>query len=146
MRTAAAQLQTFASECNDADMRPLTLPLMSAFSLCACKATTEQPIRTEKIPVSVSVNELVCHVRGVAAEQGLSFHYGTFTDATGPKATFRMVDSSLELELAKWGGGRAYELRAYDMSKSDGANRNANRAFDRFKTALIDGLKHKCAI
>ena len=71
---------------------------------------------------------------------------GTFTDATGPKATFRMVDSSLELELAKWGGGRAYELRAYDMSKSDGANRNANRAFDRFKTALIDGLKHKCAI
>ena len=129
-------------------MRYLTLSLMLAFSLilCACKATTQLPVKTEQIPVSVSVNELVCHVRGIAAQQGLSFHYGTFTDATGPKATFRLVGSSLELELARWGGSSAYELRAYDMSKTDKAHQAANRAFDRFKTELVERLKRKCAV
>lgn len=129
-------------------MRPVKLPLMFVFllTLCACKPTTELPIRIEQIPVSVSVDDLVCHVRGIAAEQGLSFHFGRFTDASGPKATLRLIGSSLELELTKWGGKGSYELRAYDMSGSDKAHQAANRAFERFKTALVDGLKHNCVV
>lgn len=129
-------------------MRSLTPSLISVLSLilCACEATTQLPVRTEQIPVSVSVNDLVCHVRGTAVEQGLSFHYGTFTDDIGPKATFRLVGSSSELELVKWGAGSAYELRAYDMSRADNAHQAANRAFDRFKTALVERLKAKCVL
>ena len=128
-------------------MRHVARHLIVALSLAlsACKATTQLPLRTEQIRVLVSVDQLVCHVRGIAAEQRLSFHYGTFTDQTGPRATFRLIGDVFELELVKWGAQSSYELRAYDMSKNASAGQAADRAFERFRTTLTEQLRRKCA-
>ncbi len=93
----------------------------------------------------MSVDELVCHVRAIAKEQRLSFHYGTFTDQTARKATIRLIGEAFELEMARWDARPKYEIRAYDMSKDGSARQIADRSFDRFKTTLIERLTGECA-
>ena len=117
----------------------------ASFATAACEPTVQLPVRAEIVAVSVSVDELVCHVRAIAKEQRLSFHYGTFTVQTGRKATIRLIGEAFELEMARWDARPQYEIRAYDMSKDGSARQIANRSFDQFKTTLIERLTGKCA-
>lgn len=123
--------------------RHLILPLMLA--LCSCKATTQLPVTTDEITVRVGVDELVCHVRGLSAEQNLSFHYGTFTGNGGGQATFRLIGDLFEITMVRWNSRPVYELHAYDTSKDARARQQAARGLEHFKAALLERLGQECA-
>lgn len=128
-------------------MRRLKSYLLSGalFVTAGCEPTIQLPVRTETVAVAVSVDQLICHVRAIAKEQRLSFHYGTFTDQTGPKATIRLIGETFELEMARWDRQPQYEIRAYDLSKDASARKAAARSLQRFKTTLIERLRGQCS-
>lgn len=72
----------------------LSLALVALLAVQACKPSVQLPVRTGFIAVPVSVDQLVCHVRAIAAEQQLDFHFSTFENDQGPKATMRLVGQS----------------------------------------------------
>jgi hypothetical protein len=113
--------------------------------LTACKATTKLPVRRELITLPTNVDQLVCHVRGIAAQQRLSFHYGTFPDTDGSTAvTFRLIGNTFELTLAKFELRGPYDLRAYDLSADGTGRQSADRAFEHFKSALTEPVGSQC--
>ena len=110
--------------------------------LASCRAQTQLPIIEQEVALSGPTEQLVCHVRGIAEAQKLSFHYGTFEPS---KATFRLIGDGFELVAYNPEGAHAYVLQAYDMS-SDGKGRApALRAFAAFRTALLEPVSSACA-
>lgn len=115
------------------------------FAAAACDANVQLPVRAETVAISTSVEDLVCHVRAISNEQGLSFHYGTFTKGTAQMATFRLIGEPFELEMVRWDARPQYEIRAYDMSKDGSARQIANRSLDEFTSALTERVTRICA-
>ena len=110
--------------------------------LASCRVQSRLPIVEQDVGVNVRPDQLVCHVRNIAAAQKLSFHYGTFEPS---KATFRLIGDGFELIAYNPEGPHTYVLQAYDMS-SDGRGRApAQRAFAAFRTALLKPLSSACA-
>ena len=110
--------------------------------VASCRAQTQLPIVEQEVRLGVSTDELVCHVRSIAAAQKLRFHYGTFEPS---KATFRLIGDGFELVAYNPEGPHSYVLQAYDIS-SDGKGRApAQRAFAAFRTALLGPPSSACA-
>ena len=110
--------------------------------LASCWARTQLPIVDQEVALSGPTEQVVCHVRGIAEAQKLSFHYGTFEPS---KATFRLIGDGFELIAYNPERAHTYVLQAYDMS-SDGKGRApALRAFAAFRTALLEPVSSACA-
>ena len=115
---------------------------LAFLSLASCWARTQLPVEEEEAELRVPVEQLVCHVREIAAAQKLSFHYGTFEPA---KATFRLIGKDFELVAYNPEGPSHSVVGAYDMS-SDGSGRApARRALAEFLTALQRPISPSCA-
>jgi hypothetical protein len=110
--------------------------------LASCSARSQLPIVEQEVALSSPTEQLVCHVRGIAEAQKLSFHYGTFEPR---KATFRLIGDGFELVAYNPEGGRAYVLQAYDMSADGKGRAPALRAFARFRSALLKPEGGACA-
>jgi hypothetical protein len=116
--------------------------LLGLLLLASCRAQTRLPIVEQDVELRVSTEQLVCHVRGIAEAQKLSFHYGTFEPS---KATFRLIGDGFELIAYNPEGPHTYVVQAYDMS-SDGKGRApALRAYAAFRTALLEPVSSACA-
>ncbi len=110
--------------------------------LASCWGRTQLPIVEQEVTLSGPTEQVVCHVRGIAEAQKLSFHYGTFEPS---KATFRLIGDGFELIAYNPERAHTYVLQAYDMS-SDGKGRApALRAFAAFRTALLEPVSSACA-
>ena len=122
----------------------LALALASTALLSACKATYELPLKSEQIELRVSTGQLVCHVRKIAADQGLSFHYGTDVQPQGTLATFRLIDDEFEIVLVAE-RRFSYILDIYDTSPNGSARTRAASAYATFKQALLEPPSGECA-
>ena len=67
----------------------------------------------------MTTDQLVCHVRNIAASQRLSFHYGTSDQPYGTLATFRLIGDGFELLLFNPEKPKTFVLDVYDMSKGE---------------------------
>ncbi len=110
--------------------------------LFACTAKTQLPVQDEEFALNLSTEQLVCQVRSIAAEQQLSFHYGTFK-ASGSRATFRLIGNQFEIVL--YNPEHRYVLQAYDMSANGRVRERTLLAFARFKRALLARPSGSCA-
>ena len=113
--------------------------------LTSCGARAQLPVVAEDVELRLSTQQLVCHVRSIAAAQKLSFHYGTFEQPFGTTATFRLIGDGYELVAYNPERADTYVLQAYDMSSEDGGNARARRAFGTFRTALLKPISPVCA-
>jgi hypothetical protein len=110
--------------------------------LASCWARTQLPIVEQEVALTGPTEQLVCHIRGIAQAQKLSFHYGTFEPS---KATFRLIGDGFELVAYNPEGPHAYVLQAYDMSSDGKGHAPALRAFAAFRTALLGPVSSACA-
>jgi hypothetical protein len=129
-------------------MKALRSFWLSALSLAlaACKPDTQLPVRTGYLEGSVESepDRVVCHAHALAAALGMRFHYGTFKDGDGSKATIRLTGEDYELNLAKWSAREPYQLRAYDMSEDGSGRSAAEQAFDRFRRDFTSRIGQAC--
>ncbi len=95
--------------------RSQKLVLGAALLLAACQVTSHEPVKIEVLSIQMTADELVCHVRNISQDQGLSFHYGTSEQSFGTMATFRLIGDEFELLLLNPQKPFTYDLSAYDV-------------------------------
>jgi hypothetical protein len=92
----------------------------------------------------MSTDQLVCHVRKIAASEQLSFHYGTSAQPYGTLATFRLIGNDFEIVLYNPESPTIYVLDVYDMSKGQ-ARERAEQAYTTFAQSLSRKPAEECA-
>ena len=114
--------------------------------LASCySARSQLPVVAEDVELRVPTEQLVCHVRSIAADQKLSFHYGTSEQTYGTMATFRLIGEGFEVVAYNPERAHTYVLQAYDMSSKGDESVRAQRAFAAFRTAFLAPVGPACA-
>ncbi|MFL0419591.1 hypothetical protein ACH0CP_18205 [Sphingomonas sp. 179-I 2A4 NHS] len=78
---------------------------------------------------------VICRVKAVARNTGLSFHYGH--NQTNDIVSFRLIGNDYEIEAVNFTGTSKYDIRLYARSKDSAAQFSAKQRF----VALTGDLK-----
>lgn len=121
------------------------LAVVFAFVLLqGCRVSTQIPLKAEDIRICGDAAKVVADVRRISADQNLSFHYGTHPTDYGTQTTFRLVGSGYEIEFFNSMSQSDYTLRVYKASSGEGAEQEAEQAFDQFKEMLVKVTEGNC--
>lgn len=120
-----------------------SLLLAGSLLISACSVRTHTPVANEIIVLEMPTDELVCHVKFLSAQVGLSFHYGTFEDSFGTATTFRLIGDGYEVTIIN-PERSTYDLSAYDLAKRPGTAGQALNAFEQIKGGLMAPLSEEC--
>jgi hypothetical protein len=127
-------------------MRRRVLVLGSAVTLVlspGCSAATQLPVKIQDVLICDNAEAVVGIIQDIAANQKLSFHYGTHSTEYGTQLTFRLIGQSFEIELFNSMRQSDYTLRAYRLT-SDATDRTTEQAYARFRAALASKTSDAC--
>ena len=126
-------------------LRLLPVTMMSALLfLEGCRVSTQLPVKAQDVRICEDVDALIAIVRGISANQRLSFHYGTHPTDYGRQATFRLIGRNYEIELFNSMSESDYTLRVYKAQSEAATDREAEEAFNRFREMLIEATSDNC--
>jgi hypothetical protein len=125
------------------EKRGIRLAVAAALIVSACEVTTRAAVDNEVLELDVGGDRLVCHVRNIAAAQGLSFHHGTYSQGSELMTTFRLIGDDYEITMIN-PNTFSYDLSVYDMSPDGTARARAIRAYHAFREALVKQPVGEC--
>jgi hypothetical protein len=112
--------------------------------LSGCEPVTHNASHRAVVELSLSGDELVCHVESIATRLGLRAGSVRSEQARGTMIAFRLVGRDMEISALNPHGGREFDLSGYHMSAARDADERLTATFAAFREALVRPPPPEC--